>query len=348
MKNNRLVYILISILTIWLTVNTVSTKKEKERGIEENINNYVVSGFSTDLTKVVDSVKSSVVTVNADGTISSGFVYKQDENKVYVITSYHGIENAISIHVTFDNAYVTTAKVVHNDIFSDIAILEIETSYEIKPMILGDSSICTTGEFVISIGTPTSIDYAGTVELGLISNELISIENEITVNDKKYSYFEDLIQISSNLKPGYSGAPIINMKGEVIGMCLMNDDSGNNFVLPINEIRTLCDRYFVSDSAHKVQLGIKGIYVNKLENYEKSYLNLSLETINGLYVLKVKENSISNIAGVKAGDVIKSINGKDIANTNDYLNAVYTNETSFEFIVNRNNEELKFIGVIND
>lgn len=348
MKNNRLVYILISILTIWLTVNTVSTNKEKERGIEENINKYVVSGFSTDLTKVVDSVKSSVVTVNADGTISSGFVYKQDENKVYVITSYHGIENAISIYVTFDNAYVTTAKVVHNDIFSDIAILEIETPYEIKPMVLGDSSICTTGEFVISIGTPTSIDYAGTVELGLISNELISIENEITVNDKKYSYFEDLIQISSNLKPGYSGAPIINMKGEVIGMCLMNDDSGNNFVLPINEIRTLCDRYFVSDSAHKVQLGIKGIYVNKLENYEKSYLNLSLETINGLYVLKVKENSISNIAGVKAGDVIKSINGKDIANTNDYLNAVYTNETSFEFIVNRNNEDLKFIGVIND
>ena len=348
MKTNRLIYVLIAILAIWLAANTAILKTQNEKRIEENINKYVVSGFSTDLTKVASSVKTSIVTVNADNNISSGFVYKQDGDLVYVITSYHGVDNANSIHVTFANAYVTTGSVVFSDIYSDLAIIEIETPYDITPMVLGDSSICVGGEFVISIGTPTSLDYAGSIEMGIISKEMITIENEIVVEDKVHTYYEDLIQLSSNLKPGFSGAPIINMKGEAIGMCLMNDGDGNNFILPINEIKIICDKFFTSGNAKKMQLGVKGLYVNSLENYEKSYFNLSIETINGLYVQKVKENSFASSIGIKQGDVIVSINGKEIANINDYLSIVYTDDTNFEFVINRANEEIKITGTIND
>ncbi|MBR5754232.1 MAG: hypothetical protein IKX97_00175, partial [Erysipelotrichaceae bacterium] len=90
MKNNRLIYLLISLIVIWLAVLSFSLPKNSRDNPSTNINKYNVSGFSTDFTKVVDEDVSGTVTINADGTILSGFAYRQDGDTVYILTAYHG------------------------------------------------------------------------------------------------------------------------------------------------------------------------------------------------------------------------------------------------------------------
>ncbi|MBQ1307965.1 MAG: hypothetical protein IIY56_07415, partial [Erysipelotrichaceae bacterium] len=94
-KNNRLIYILILILSVWLMILSFRPNSIVSR--QEIINEYNVSGFSTDFSKVVEDNSSSIVSISADGSVLSGFIYRQDGDKVYVLTAYHGIENASGI-----------------------------------------------------------------------------------------------------------------------------------------------------------------------------------------------------------------------------------------------------------
>ena len=87
-------------------------------------------------------------------------------------------------------------------------------------------------------------------------------------------------------------------------------------------------------------LGIKEVYVKDMENYEKSNLNLSIDNINGIYVQKVRDDSIAFSAGIRQGDIILNINGSDINSLNDYLDICYADASSFVFTVLRNGETL--------
>lgn len=333
MKNNRLIYLLIIIITIWCVVLSVGTKNINTNNSEVVINETKVSGFSTDFTEVVDKTVSSIVTINASGSISSGFVYKQENNDVYIVTSYHSLSEANSYYVYFKSGFSINAELIGKDIYSDIAVLKINSPYIIDSLIIGDSQLLKSGEFIISIGTPETLEYANSVELGLISNAVYMIENSISYNETKYNYYLDAVQISANLKPGYSGSPIINMAGEVVGLVTMSLNEKTVFALTSNEMQIIADKIIDREEVKKYQLGIKGLYIENMPLYERSNLNLSVDTINGLYVSKVMDNSICALAGIKPGDVILSINSTSINNFVDTLKATYENTAAFEFVV---------------
>lgn len=334
MKNNRLLYLLIIILAIWCAVLSFrfgETEKKEDTAI---INQYEVDGFSTDLTKVVDEVKSGVVTINADGSILSGFVYRQEDDSVYILSAYHGVSNVNSITVRFGTSYSVAGELVGHDIFTDLALIRIRTPYLIEPLKLADASLLKQGEFVISIGTPVSFDLQGSVELSLISKNNFQIENSILVEDERYSYFLNVIQLGNGLANGYSGSPLINMDGEVVGMSTMSTQGLTSFALTANEVRIVADQLISSEPLSRRFLGIKGAYLNGMFNYEKANLNIGLDTLNGLYVERVRENSIAFNAGIRPGDVIVKINGEEISDLNSYLRAIYGegDEVSFEYI----------------
>jgi len=346
MKNNRLIYIIIVFLVFWLALLSFS-KKETVAGSKENINQYEVSGFATDFTKVVDENKESVVTIEADGVISSGFVYKYDNGDVHIVCSLHGVFKANSVNVIFDNSYRNTAQIIGYDQYADIAVLKVNLPYEVSPLKLADSSLLKQGEFVISIGTPTSLDYKGSIELGMISKNDLSLLNSITI-DTKQNYYSQLVQISSNLLPGYSGSPILNMNGEVVGMNVMEDDDGHNFALTANEIKIIADNIINNTIVKKAQFGIKVSYVGKLKNYEKSALNIGIEQLNGLYVEKVLAGAMAYSMGIKQGDVVAAINNTAINDLDDFLSIAYSGATNYEFKIIRNNEEMLVTGTIDD
>ena len=346
-NNNRLLYILIVILTIWCVVLTTMVTNNSNTQ-EQEFNEIVVDGISTDFTKIINDKKDSLVTINAYGSIGTGFVYKQDGNDIYIVTAYHTLADSTSYYVYFANGYSVNAELVGRNIYSDIAVLKLNSPYSVETLDLADVTSSKSGEFIVCIGTPVSTDYDASVELGMISNTDRTIENSITVEDIEIKYYMDVVQLSSNLKPGFSGSPVINMNGEVIGMVTMNIQEGFNFAITSNELKIIVDKIIADEQTTKYQLGIKGNYVANMPMFERSNLNLSVETIDGLYVEKLADSSIALLAGVKTGDVILSINEQTLTNINDYLKVVYTQTDAFEFEVLRNDEVSKLVVNIND
>lgn len=349
MKNNRLLYLLIIILVIWnIILTTLLVNKKEDKPINQtSVIETNVTGFSTDLTKVVEQTKSSVVIVETNGTISSGFIYSTNENKVYIISSYHAVADASFIKVMFASGASYDATLLGKDIYSDVAVLELDANFEVLPISLGDSSLIKDGEFMICVGTPKATQYAFSKELALVSSSLKTISNSITSDDATYDYYMSVIQLNADVSDGYSGSPLFNMNGELVGMITMRDDAAV-FALPVNELKIVADKLIAEGECNKIQLGFKGSFVSELETYEKNQLNIPLDINDGCYISGVKANSLANNIGLKVGDILMSINDVTLNSHDDLLAVEYTDATSFTLEVTRNNESITLVGSIND
>lgn len=349
MKNNRLLYLFIIILVIWnITLTVLLSANKKEDPINQtSVIETNVTGFSTDLTKVIEQSKSSVVVVETNNFVSSGIVYKYIEGKAYIVSSYHGISDDSEIKVTFASGAVYDAKLLGKDIFADLAVLEIDSNVDIIPIKLGDSNIINNGEFMVCIGTPKSTQYANSSGLAFVSSKLRSLNNSIIYNEEPFEYVTNLIQLDANLSQGYSGAPVINMAGETIGIVTMKDDVAY-FAMPINEIKYIADNIIDNNDYLKIQFGFRGQFVKDLEVYEKNQLNIPLDVIDGYSIKEVKANSLASKIGLKEQDIILSINEIQIKTYDDLLEAEYKEITDLSFDIIRNNELLTLTGTIND
>lgn len=344
--NKKNITVLIIILIIWnvvLTVLFVNTNKSTTTITEEN-----VYGISTDLTKVVKDSYSSVVSVKSSFGNQTGFIYKQDNNVAYIVTTYHGIEKDNTVTVTFANGKSVAATQVGCDKFLDIAVLSIDTSYSLNPIKSGDNEYTNKGEFVICIGTGSEVKKANDIELGIVSNNLINIDDKVSIDKQSYRIHKEMIALSLDVGEGYSGSPIFNMKDEVIGMIQMGDEEGV-YSLTINEIKIVVDKIIANNEYKKVDLGIKGRYIKDLENYEKNMLNIPFELINGYLVEEILPNSLASNLGVQSGDTIISINNIQIIGQKDLLNCLYANSNEeISILVNRADTQLELKGNIND
>ena len=340
------VFILIAILIIWNIVLTVLLVNNKE--IVPTVTEENVYGISTDLTKVVKDSYSSVVNVKSSYGKQTGFIYKQDDNVAYIITAYHGIGNDNTITITFANGKTTIASLVGFDVLEDVAVLSIDTPYTLNVVKCGDNEYTNKGEFIICIGSSSDLKKANDIDLGIVSNNLVNIDNKLTIDKQSFNVQKEMLALSLNVDEGYSGSPIFNMKNEVIGMIQMSDEDGT-YSLTINEIKIIADRLINKTEYKKMDLGVKGKYIKDLEDYEKNMLNISFDTINGYYVEDILLNSLASKAGVQVGDVIISINNTQITGQKDLLNCLYSNaDQDFTIVVNRANNQLELKGTIND
>lgn len=345
MKNNRLIYLLLAILLIWnviITTNYINEEDAKVNVIETN-----VSGYSTDLTKVVDKVKSSVCTINTNEGISSGLIYSKNNDSIYVLTTAHSINKSSNIKVILPSYKEVGATLVNLDNKADIAVLEINQNIEINEINIGDSALLSDGEFLITIGTPNDLEYAGSVNLALVSSKLRSISNSITVDRVTHHYINNYIQLDSNVTNGNSGSPVFNMNGDVVGMILMKDETAV-FALPIDEIVHIADNIIENNEYVKIDLGISGLFISDLENYQKNNLNIALDVNHGYLINSVLNKSLANTFGLKQGDIILDINDIEIYTNNDLLNFEYSNTKEIVMNIIRNNETITINGTIDD
>lgn len=227
----------------------------------------------------------------------SGFVIRPDG---YILTNAHLVKGAADIRVSLTDKRSFEAEVVGVDSFSDLAVLKINAS-ELPALKFGSSEKLRPGEFSIAIGSPLGFDH--TVTLGIISAVGRTIANPNTGN-------ANFIQTDAAINPGNSGGPLLNLRGEVIGVnTAMQADAQNiGFSTPIDLAKSVADDLINHRSISRPWLGIGMSELN--ETHAKS-LGLPLTT-KGVFISKVYEGSPAQQAGIEPGDIIQKLEGKKI------------------------------------
>ena len=229
--------------------------------------------------------------------LGSGFII---DEKGIVVTNNHVIQDAEDIIVRVNGDQEFKAKVIGADPLSDIAVLQLETKEKFTPVQFGDSDKARIGDWVIAIGNPFGL--GGTVTSGIISARNRSIG---------LSRYEDYIQTDASINSGNSGGPLFDMNGDVIGINTAilgrNGSIGIGFSIPSNSAKIVIDQLIEFGETKRGWLGVRIQEVSQeIADIEK------LDEPRGALVASVAENSPSDKAGIKAGDIILEFNSVKI------------------------------------
>jgi Do/DeqQ family serine protease len=267
----------------------------------------------------------------------SGVIF--DAKKGYIVTNAHVIDNATEITVTLQDGRDLTATVVGSDVPSDVAVLKVppETLIQIG---LGDSTKLEVGDYVVAIGNPFGLQH--TVTQGIVSGL-----GRSGINPDGY---EDFIQTDASINPGNSGGALVNLRGELVGInsAILSRSGGNigiGFAIPVNMARSIMDQLLKYGS---VKRGLLGVNIYSLTpDVAKS---LGLANTQGVLVSQITEGSAAEKAGIKAGDVITSINGQTIKSNSELRNAIGLSRVgdTLDVALIRERKPLHLTAMIND
>ena len=229
--------------------------------------------------------------------LGSGFII---DEKGLVVTNNHVIQDAKDIIIRVNGDKEFKAKVIGADPLSDIAVLQLDTKETFIPVKFGDSDKARIGDWVIAIGNPFGL--GGTVTSGIISARNRSIG---------LSRYEDYIQTDASINSGNSGGPLFDMNGDVVGINTAilgrNGSIGIGFSIPSNSAKIVIDQLIKFGETKRGWLGVR------IQDVTKEIADVeNLDEPRGALVASVAENSPSEKAGVKAGDIIIEFNGEKI------------------------------------
>jgi len=242
----------------------------------------------------------------------------------YILTNEHVIGQADKIMVTLADGRQFKGEIKGKDPHSDLAVIKINAN-NLPYAILGDSDNLKIGQWVVAIGNPFGFVLQNpepTVTVGVISALHRSLGRAVAL-DKDYN---DLIQTDAAINPGNSGGPLVNLKGEVIGINVAifstsGGYQGIGFAVPINKTKRILSQLI---AGKKITYGWLGVTVQDLNEDLMQYFGLTEKT--GALVVKVVSRSPAEKAGIKEGDVIKSLDGKSINSVRDLLACVGATE----------------------
>lgn len=246
--------------------------------------------------------------------IGSGFIVTP---KGYILTNYHVIEDAAKITVILQSTEKYRATVVGFDPETDVAVLKIDSPKDLPTVTLGDSNAAQVGDWVLAIGSPFGLDQ--TVTAGIISKK----ERE----SPYFNVFQRFLQTDAAINRGNSGGPLVNMRGEVIGMnsqiaTSTGDYNGIGFALPSNETSFVYKQLIAQG---KVKRGYLGITLESVhDEFAKVY---GLSEARGAIVMSVtpKENGRDTPAskiGIQPSDIIIEFEGAPVLNAQDLIQRV--------------------------
>jgi len=234
-------------------------------------------------------------------SLGSGFII---DKKGYILTNYHVVKGASKIKVKLHDGSSYNAKIVGSDPKTDIALIKIDPKEKkLKVAPLGDSDKIKIGDWVLAVGNPFGLSY--TVTAGIISAK------GRVIGEGPYDNF---LQTDASINPGNSGGPLINIKGEVIGIntAIVAQGQGIGFAIPINMAKEILPQL---KTRGKVIRGWLGVYIQAVTpELAKSF---GLKITKGAVVTQVLKGSPAEKAGLKEGDVILEYRGKEIKGVRD-------------------------------
>lgn len=230
-------------------------------------------------------------------SLGSGFIIDKDG---YILTNNHVVEKTDEIKVKLSNQMEFNAKIIGRDPKTDLALIRIETKEHLTPLPLGDSDRLEVGDWVIAIGNPFGLDH--TVTAGIVSAKYRKIGA---------GSYENFIQTDASINFGNSGGPLLNTKGEVVGInsAIISGSGGSigiGFAIPINMVKEILPQL----KEGKVVRGWLGVMIQKITTELKEKLQLKDE--KGALVADITRDGPAEKAGIKRGDVIISFDGKEI------------------------------------
>lgn len=223
----------------------------------------------------------------------------------YILTNSHVVRdgNANSIHVLLENGEKEEAELLWNEPSLDLAMVKVNRT-GLPVAELGDSDSLIVGEAAIAIGNPLGLEFQRSVTSGIISglNRSIQISESVVI--------ENLIQTDASINNGNSGGPLLNSRGEVIGIntAKIKSAEGLGFSIPINEAKVIIEQVIENGSLEIVFLGISGISV---DDYERG-LGVEIDAEEGLVLVQIAPDTPADKAGLLNGDVITKIDDIEI------------------------------------
>jgi len=293
--------------------------------------------------------QSSFFTTTTEEVQGSGFVYYYNlTREMVIITNYHVVDGATDISVTFKNGKAYSASVLGHDVYSDLAVLDVNASADqFKPLQIANSSSLNVGDPVIAIGNPFGL--TGSMTIGSVS----ALGRTITENTTGGYAIPDIIQFSAPINPGNSGGPLLNSEGQVVGIttAIVENSQGLGFAIPSNAIlREVA--YLVNDAIYEHPwLGVEGV---DMDYYIANAMKINITygwLITGIITSPPSPAEAAGLRGGTAatiegatipigGDIILAMNGTSIINgdaLSTYLEEHTQPGNTLKLTIKRNN-----------
>ena len=237
--------------------------------------------------------------------VGSGFIIKSNG---LAVTNQHVVEDKEEIYVRLFDGTQTRARVLGRDVLGDMALLQIETDTPLPVVPLGDSDALRVGEFVVAIGSPFGFEHS--VTFGMLSGK--------RRNFLRSSAVGGYLQTDASIITGNSGGPLVNMRGEVVGVNTATIRRGTmGFAIPINAVKASLPHLHDYGRVKRAYLGVR------IEQIDRDkIIRLGLESPRGAYVHEVLSGQPAQRAGIAIGDIIVGFDGREVNSPFDLQAAV--------------------------
>ncbi|MFN7854803.1 MAG: HhoA/HhoB/HtrA family serine endopeptidase [Dolichospermum sp.] len=269
----------------------------------------------------------------------SGFIINSSGQ---ILTNSHVVDGADLVTVTLKDGRTFKGKVLGEDAVTDVAVIQIEAN-NLPTLALGKSDTLQPGEAVIAIGNPLGLN--NTVTSGIISATDRS-SSDIGASDKRVDY----LQTDASINPGNSGGPLLNYRGEVIGMntAIIQGAQGLGFAIPINTAQKIAEEIIAKGRVDHPYLGIQMVTLTP-EVKEKIIARfgdkINLSANEGILLIRIVANSPAAVSGLRPGDVIKSINNQPVLKVDEVQRIVENSKIGIplQVQVDRNGKVSQFL-----
>jgi len=261
----------------------------------------VLKSLSEATSMLIKKISQSVVSVKAQMSRGTGVVLTKDG---YIVTCNHVLAGCNGVKIG-QGEKTFNAKIVGSDPYNDIALIKAETG-EFTPIELGDSEKLNVGQYVFAIANPFNRNQP-TATTGIVTNV------NSTLRGWRGTAMENVIATDAQLNPGFSGGPLVDVDGRIIGINAAYVWQ-RGIAIPINKIKTISDRLMTGKVAQK---GYLGIIANTVAIPEEIADQAGLEQESGVMIFSVEPGSPARKAGLAMGDVLVKFNGKPVTDFND-------------------------------
>ncbi|WP_400244610.1 S1C family serine protease [Niallia sp. JL1B1071] len=337
--------VLVLLLSPRLTDLAILPNKEESGSIVSNSEGIKTQNVSlnveTDVTKAVDKAADSVVGITnlqssnfwADETTAeeagtgSGVIYKKSGGKAYIVTNNHVVQGATELEVTLSNGKKISAELIGADIWTDLAVVEVDASEITKVAEFGNSDTLKAGEPVIAIGNPLGLTFSGSVTQGIVSGLARTIPVDIN-EDGTPDWQSEVIQTDAAINPGNSGGALVNIEGQLIGINSMkiaeSAVEGIGLAIPINSAIPIIEDLEEHGEVQRPYMGVELQSVSDIPGYyQQEALKLPEDVTTGVAIKDVSPNSPAQKAGLKELDVIVELDGEEIVDLIDLRKHLY-------------------------
>lgn len=262
--------------------------------------------------------------------LGSGFII---DGRGYVVTNEHVVHDAEEITVTLTDGREMAARLVGSDPTYDLAVIKIPDAENLPVCPLADSERLLVGEWAVAIGNPFGFllnDTQPTVTAGVIS----ATRRDVKTDASSLGIYKDMIQTDAAINPGNSGGPLVNADGEVVGINTFiftqgGGSLGIGFAIPINRAKRVVNEIIQYGRVRSVWIGL---VVDEITPYVARYRDIS--DAKGLLVSNVESDSPADVAGIQRGDIIRRINGEEIANAREARRSLFGSQVGDTIVLN--------------